>query len=213
MIVLKKFIFKDTEKNTETVLPVTPPSFEVSHGINVETINIHTLGDVNLPGYGTLATIKIDCTFPAQKYNFVQAGAKIDPYGYVKKFKNWSDNHTILRFIVSDTSVNIPVFVQEITYGERDGTEDVYASITLREHRELTVIQTKKTGNSTRKSEKRSVSIQNYTIKKGDTLSAICRKYYGDSSLYKKLASYNNIKNPNLIIAGKTIKLPDKSLL
>lgn len=210
---MKKFIFKDTSKNKETVLPVTPPSFEVSHGINVETINIHKLGDVNLPGYGTLATIKIECVLPGQKYHYVQPKAKINPYGYIKKFTSWCDKHTILRFIVSDTTVNIPVFISDVVYSEKDGTGDVYVSLTLNEYRELTVIQTKKTKNMPRYAEKKSASVETYVIKKGDTLWAICRKYYGDPTLYKKLAGYNNIKNPNLIYTGKTLKLPDKSLL
>jgi hypothetical protein len=85
VIALIKFIFKDTEKNTELILPVTPPSFEVAHGINIETIKIHILGDVALAGYGTLSTFKIDCMFPVQKYSFSQASAEINPYTYVKQ--------------------------------------------------------------------------------------------------------------------------------
>ena len=52
-----------------------------------------------------------------------------------------------------------------------------------------------------------------YKIASGDTLSGISRKFYGDSSLYGKLASYNGIKNANLIRAGGTIKIPDKGKL
>jgi len=214
VIKLKKIIFKDTEKNAELVLPVTPPSFEVSHGINIETINIHTLGDVALPGYGTLATIKIDCMFPAKKYLFNQPATVLDPYAYVKRFKDWCNNHTILRFIVSDTTVNIPVLINDITYGEKDGTGDVYATITLREYRILSPVQTSKTGNVARTAEvKTATTAQTHIVKSGDTLSAICRKYYGDASLYPKLAAFNNIKNPNLIYVGDVIKIPDRSLL
>ena len=90
-VIKMKIIFKDTDKNTELVLPVTPPSFEVSHGINIETINIHTLGEVALAGYGTLPTFKVDCMFPAKKYPFNQPSAELDPYGYVNKFEEWCD--------------------------------------------------------------------------------------------------------------------------
>lgn len=210
---MKKFILKDTEKNTELILPITPPEFEVSHGINIETINIHTIGDVILPGYGTLSTIKIDCILPAHKYPFNQSGAKITPYNYIKKFRAWCDNHTVLRFVVSGTAVNVQILITDITYRERDGTGDVYATISMREYRKLTVVQTKKTGNTTRGTEKSKPGADKYTIKSGDTLSAICRKHYGDSSLYSGLAKYNGIKNPNLFYVGNTLKLPDKSLL
>lgn len=44
-----------------------------------------------------------------------------------------------------------------------------------------------------------------YTVKRGDTLSAIARKY---NTTYQKLAAYNGIANPNLIHVGQKIKIP-----
>jgi len=210
---LRKFIFKDTAKETETILPVTPPSFQVSHGINIETINIHTLGEVILPGYETLSTIKIDCMFPAKKYPFNQPGTNLDPYVYIEKFTKWCDRHTILNFVIPKTAVNEPVVISDISYGEKDGTGDVYATINLRKYKKISVARTDKTGNGLRGAEKAAVGKGNYIIKNGDTLWAICRKHYGDASLVSKLAAYNDIKNVNLIYTGNTLTLPDKSLL
>ena len=45
----------------------------------------------------------------------------------------------------------------------------------------------------------------NYVVKKGDTLSAIASKY---ATTYQRLASYNNIKNPNKIHPGQIIRVP-----
>ena len=212
-MILNKFIFKDTEKNTELVLPVTPGSFEVSHGISVETINIHTLGDVNLAGHNLAPTYKFDCMLPSKNYSFCQPTAEFNPYGYVIKFEDWCDKHTILRFVVSDTLVNTPVFISDITYGEKDGTGDVYVTITMHNYKKISTVQTSKTGNSSRSTEKATTAAKSYIIKAGDTLSAICRKHYGNASLYTKLAAFNGIKNANLILTGKTLKLPNKNLL
>ena len=44
-----------------------------------------------------------------------------------------------------------------------------------------------------------------YKIKSGDTLSEIAQAY---GTTYQKLAEINGIENPNLIIAGTTIKVP-----
>ncbi len=211
---MRKFNF--IENDTVLVLPVTPPSFEISHGINVETINIHTVGDVVIPGYGTLASISINCMFPARNYSFsvenINHSGKAmvfnepKPYNYIKKIKKWCDNHTVLRFVIHDTDVNMQVIISDFTYGEKDGTGDVYATINLREYRML------KVGRSRVVTKSKSLC-KNYLIKRGDTLSAICRKFYGKASLYPKLAKYNKIKNPNLIYAGRTLKIPDKELL
>lgn len=44
-----------------------------------------------------------------------------------------------------------------------------------------------------------------YTVKAGDTLSAIAAKY---GTTYQKIAAYNGIANPNLITVGQKIKIP-----
>lgn len=48
-------------------------------------------------------------------------------------------------------------------------------------------------------------SDETYTVKSGDTLSAIANRY---STTVAELVSLNNISNPNLIFVGQTIKLP-----
>lgn len=47
-----------------------------------------------------------------------------------------------------------------------------------------------------------------YTIKSGDTLSEIAKKY---NTTVNELAILNNIENPNLIYAGNTIKIPQNN--
>jgi len=47
-----------------------------------------------------------------------------------------------------------------------------------------------------------------YKIKWGDTLWDIADAYYKNPWRYHKLAKYNHIKNPNLIISGTTILIP-----
>lgn len=46
-----------------------------------------------------------------------------------------------------------------------------------------------------------------HTVKSGETLWAIAKKYLGDGSKYTELAKINNISNPNMIKAGQVIKL------
>lgn len=213
---LRKFIFKYNNRgyDNELILPVTPEAFEVEQGVKIETINIHELGDVALAGYGSLATIKIDCMFPAQKYAFVTGPFNPNPYVFTDAFAAWAKTRQVSRFVVSDTQINIPVLVESIVYGERDGTNDVYASITLREYRELGAVQVQTVAaNSTRPVESAPAAPKTYTVKSGDTLSAICRSMYGDANLYPRLAKANGIANPNLIRAGAVLKIPDKGAL
>lgn len=47
-----------------------------------------------------------------------------------------------------------------------------------------------------------------YKIRRGDMLSRIAKRFYGDYKLYKKLALYNGIHDPNDIKVGERIEIP-----
>ncbi len=52
------------------------------------------------------------------------------------------------------------------------------------------------------------VLVRSITIKRGDTLSALSRKYAGKGSYFPQILLFNEIMNPNLIYAGKELKVP-----
>ncbi|HHS95774.1 MAG TPA: peptidoglycan-binding protein LysM [Phaeodactylibacter sp.] len=49
-----------------------------------------------------------------------------------------------------------------------------------------------------------------YTVKRGDSLSKIAKKMYGDPMKYKKIFEANKpmLKDPNLIYPGQTLRIP-----
>lgn len=48
-----------------------------------------------------------------------------------------------------------------------------------------------------------------YVIRKADTMRSIANRFYGDPSLWRKLARVNNIKHPGNPKPGRKIRLPD----
>lgn len=58
--------------------------------------------------------------------------------------------------------------------------------------------------------EKKAPKVITYKIKWGDTLWDISAAYYKNPWRYKKIAKYNGIKNPNHIVAGTYIKIPEE---
>jgi hypothetical protein len=50
-----------------------------------------------------------------------------------------------------------------------------------------------------------------YRIRWGDTLWDISYAFYRDPRQYNRIARYNNIRNPNYIISGRTIKITQKN--
>ena len=55
------------------------------------------------------------------------------------------------------------------------------------------------------------VSVQaglKYTVKSGDTLSKIAKRFYGDANHYKAIAAASGIDNPDRIDVGQEVTLP-----
>lgn len=214
---LRKFIFKNNVTGKEVVLPITPESFTIDHGNHIETVNLHTVGDYHLPGGRTLFTCKISGMLPKQQYPFVFAGSSLNPYEYIYFFELTSDKKQVCRFAISDTPTIADVYIENFQYSEKDGTNDVYYTITLRRHMPVQAVQsmgssTEETTN-TRTTPLNIDTPQQYTIQRGDTLWSLCKKFYGDPTLYPKLAQANNIPNPDLIYDGNTLVIPDKNSL
>lgn len=212
---MRRFIFKNTRTEEVFVLPVTPAGYQISHGRKAVQVDMHGTGTVNLPGEPTLLDEKIECFFPARAYSFAQPSAETDPFVPLEKLEKWSDAGDPIRFIISDTPVNALVLLDPITYGERDGTRDLYVTIPMRGYRLLTAPTTEleSTGNTARAVETEPAHGATYEVQRGDTLSAIAKWVYGDASLYGKLAAANGIANPDLIRVGQILTLPDVEAL
>ena len=194
------------------MLPVTPETFTVETGNNIQTISIHQLGDVNLWGQPSLCTITVSSFFPSENRSYAFSGGYTgNPYGAVEAIETWIREKEVVRYIISDTPVNIPVLPASISYGEEDGTGDVAYTLTLKEYRGLEAAQVQSSGSGREVENEPVQSEQSYAVQSGDTLWAIAQQYYGDGSLAWQLAGYNGIQNANLIYPGDIVKLPERS--
>ena len=52
------------------------------------------------------------------------------------------------------------------------------------------------------------VLVREVPVQRGDTLSGLSRKFSGHGSYYSQILLFNDIKDPNLIYAGKTLRVP-----
>jgi len=52
------------------------------------------------------------------------------------------------------------------------------------------------------------ILVREVPVEKGDTLSGISRKFSGHGSYYPQILLFNDVKNPNLIYAGSTLRVP-----
>lgn len=201
------------------IMPVTPERYQWTSGKRIETININELGDVYRPGGLTRFSGNFDFLLPAQDYPWIEAGAHVDPQYYLDYLTAWATDEKTVRLVITGTEINTLVYIEDVTQGESDGTGDRSITVSVREYCDLEAKETETaagTQNSGRAAgASPSKKAQAYTIVSGDTLSMICRRYYGKSTAkyYNALAKYNGIKNPHLIYPGATIQIPSEAVL
>lgn len=209
----RKMIFK-TDEGEEVTLPVTPKSYSIRSGMSVQVIDVYELGPYPVPTYPTREPVQLECFLPASNRPYcVQYTEQAVLLAW---FEKKIAEKAKLRFIVSGTAVNLPVRLTEAVYGEQDGTNDLYLTLTLQPYVTLAAPQVQAAASNTDAARERTPqksTATTYTVKSGDTLWGIARRFYGDGMLYAKLAAYNGIKNPNLILVGQVLKIPDAATL
>ena len=205
--------------NREIRMPVTPARYSWGAGKTVHTVGTVGVGDVFLAGLPQPHSDRVDFLLPARPYPFMQAGTVADPMVYISAFSALAREKTPVRYIVGDR-VNAEVLIEDMTYEEKDGTGDIYMTLYLKEHRALRAVRHTEsgtvnpdTGNKRRPAPEGGG--QTYTVQRGDCLSVLCRRFYGDGSakIYNAVARANGIRNPNLIYAGQTVRFPPRAAL
>lgn len=195
--------------NQKFRLPILPPDFQVKSSSSNERVRINAIGMINLLGKKELKELSIETFFPSQNYSFVAYNTFPKPWECVKMIEGWKDSGTPSRLIITGTSVNMEVAIDDFTYGPADGTKDVYYSLSLSEY-----VRIKDTKNNVGKNTtttnrpaptKTATGKKPYIVIKGDTLITIAKKQTGNASNYKKIAKDNNIKNPDKIAIGQKL--------
>ena len=193
-------------------LPVMPSEFERVIGADYETNNIIGLGDVATFNSNGLAQLSLSSFFPNKEYSFNAYSDVPKPYEFVKYFKEWKNKGVVVRVVLTGTDINQEMYITNFSYGERDGTGDVYYSMDLLEYRPITIPTinennsnntqnaSRPTDNNNNNSNKNNTNNTQKTHKvvKGDCLWDIAKKYLGKGSDYPKIKEANKSKYPSL---------------
>ncbi|MBW9158869.1 LysM peptidoglycan-binding domain-containing protein [Clostridium tagluense] len=211
------WLMQDTEK---LQLPVPPPNYSIKRALDNTVIKVEGIGEVSFIGKSKLAEIPpIKTFFPNQIYTFCEYSDFPTPKECTDLIEKWRLSGKPIRYLVTD-AINIECTIESFEHGEQDGTGDVYFSLELKEYRRIILEVVSPSISVTTKATKATTATKatvaqrptktvakKYTVKAGDTLSAIAKKQYGDSSKYTLIASKNKLKNPNLIKVGQVLIL------
>lgn len=197
------------DNNGALQLPVKPTEFNVTVAHRNTVVNVIQLGDINLIGKTGLRDISLSSFFPAKDYNFSINSGRKEPITCVNQIEKWRKSGKPVRVIITDL-LNMEATIESFTWGERDATGDIYYTMALKEYKRVKTSKAgeKETTRETKAPE--SNSGKTYTVKNGDCLWNIAKRFYGDGSLYSKIynANKDKIKDPNVIYTGQVIRIP-----
>ena len=218
---LTEIWFKTKDKAVR--LPIIPSEFERVIDANYDTERVMKLGDIAIFNGNGLAQLSFSSFFPNHNYSFNAYSDIPKPYDIAHIFKEWKNKGTVVRVILTGTDINQEMYITNYSYGEKDGTGDVYYNMDLIEYRHITIpvfSNVINTENTSRPSDANNNSNKNtstqqktHKVKKGDCLWDIAQKYYGKGSLYPKIKEANKSKYPslaknNVIYVGMELIIP-----
>jgi len=117
-------IFLSVNNRAEVLqIPVVPSEFEVSKPQGNSVFETVKYGELQLYGTSKLETISWSSFFPAKDYPFLRS-RQMWGYDYIAKIDSWIEQKLPIRFIITDTPINMAVLVDDFAW--RMGTDYSY---------------------------------------------------------------------------------------
>ena len=213
------------------LLPISPSKIELKISNNNKTYNLINYSQINVLKNPGLSSLEFEVVLPNTKYPFAMYKNNFqNAKYYLGVLENLKVNRSAFQFIVVRKfpngkdifNTNIKVALEEYTI--TDTTEEGFdtkvkiklkqykeystkkVQVTIKQYRPPAVTRTVTTNNTA----VAKPSGQNYTVKRGDCLWNIAKRFYGNGAKYTTIynANRSKIRNPNLIYPGQVLWIP-----
>jgi LysM repeat protein len=191
--------------------PITPSELKISVGSKNKVITLINEGEINILKSPSLTEVEFDARFPMRKYPYAREFVEFEIYW--NKFKELKENKKSFRFIVARTTpsgsrtwdTNLLMALEDMSVKESaDEGDDVIISFTLKQYKEYGVRTIKlpakepvpqpkpttSTSDKPRPDESTKES-KTHTVRSGDCLWNIAKKYYGNGAKWKVIYDAN----------------------
>lgn len=134
-------IFTDTVTGEVVYLPVPPNKWEINHATKIQTEEVLGFGEVIAGATASLATCSLSSIFPYRNIGFVPNSEFHDKDWLFEKFNLWRTNLRVLRYRITNTSVQFECIIKSIKIGEQDISGDYQYTLELQENKKIQLLQ------------------------------------------------------------------------
>lgn len=211
-----KMSFTLKDGNTPFQFPVNPEEVNISRSKGYETVNMLEHGEFDFAQGEKVKEITFSSFFPKEYDAFYCMDKEDfpDPRVAMNMLNTFLVSKKPLRFIISETGVNVPVFIVSLNSSFRGGeTGDIYFDLTLRTWRDSKVEKVGSAASASKSGSRTDLkkNSKTYTVKSGDSLSKIAKLELGRSSKWNEIYKLNAKiigSDPNRITPGQKLVMP-----
>lgn len=127
-------------KNKTVELPIAPADFNFARAMDNKSASVMKLGEVNQIGVRKLYSTTIVGSLPVRTKQSALVTARrplATAVEYLRFFKKWQSSKKPGRLIITNTDVNVPITIENIEHGMKDGNDSEYVfSLEIKEWRD-----------------------------------------------------------------------------
>ena len=215
------------------LLPIPPKKLDLKISNQNKSYDLINNSQINVLKSPGLTTIEFEILLPNTKYPFAMYKNNFqNAKYYLGVLESLKINKSAFQFIVVrrfptgkniyDTNIKVSLEDYTITDSTDEGFDTKVkiklkqykdystktVNVTIKQYKPPVVVRTVTTNNTAEATPK--PRGQNYTVKRGDCLWNIAKRFYGNGSKYTVIynANRNKIRNPNLIYPGQVFWIP-----
>lgn len=195
---------KERNGNREIRIPWLPEQIQYEcGGISTASYDIMNRGEVAVPTGSGLAKVAWSSEFPGEyrSGDIMMRGKWQAPKNYHNILLDWRNNGTPLNLLVIGYPINMDVHLEDYKATASGAFGDIIYDVSFMEDRDIKITSTKvETPPKTTATKRPAATTTTYTIKSGDTLWGIAKRFLGSG------AKWNTIYNANKEIIESTAK-------
>lgn len=201
------------QANISFQVPLLPDVVQVANQAQHSSFYVENLGNITIFKVANLLEFRFSSHLPISYFRgcaYEDLPLPSQAWILLNNMKNTGP----VRFIVTNTPINLECSIELLSASERGGdVGSIYYDIALKEYRrgaarQVTVMENQAQLNNEQERPDNRMQSPTYTVVSGDSLWKISKRQLGDASRWPEIATLNRIDAKYIIMPGQVLQLP-----